>query len=197
MKVGIYLGSFDPIHIGHLSVITTVQNANLLDHIYLVPAYSNPWKDTQTSIDDRIVLSIMALEEYNNVFVKDYEKTLHEITRQDKIYTYQTLEYISSILNQREIFIITTTETYFSIHKWKNGNDILNKYKFIIVDIHEKRSKAQEIFLLKNKEYVLDCPRIDISSTMIRDMFKKGIKWVYPYLPMRINQNILKKRLYI
>lgn len=197
MKIGIYLGSFDPIHIGHLSVISTVQNAKIVDNIYVVPAYSNPWKDTQTSIDDRILFSMMALEEYHSVHVKDYEKTLHEITRQDHIYTYQTLEYISSILYQKEIFIITTSDTYFTIHKWKHGDDILKNYKFIIVDIHEKRSKAQEIFLLQHKDQVLDCPRIDISSTMIRNMFKEGKKWLYPYLPMRVNQNILRKGLYV
>ena len=197
MKIGIYLGSFDPIHIGHLSVITTVQNANLLDYIYVVPAYTNPWKNTSTSIDDRILFAMMALEEYPRVYVKDYEKTLHDITNQDKIYSYQTLEYISSILCQHKIFIITTTDTYFTISKWKNGNDILNTYKFIIVDIHEKRNKAQEIFLLQNKDKVLDCPRIDVSSTMIRNMFKDGVKWLYPYLPIRVNQNIIRKQLYL
>lgn len=197
MKIGIYLGSFDPIHIGHLSVITTVQNANLLDYIYVVPAYTNPWKNTSTSIDDRILFAMMALEEYPRVHVKDYEKTLHDITNQDKIYSYQTLEYISSILCQHKIFIIITTDTYFTISKWENGNDILNTYKFIIVDIHEKRNKAQEIFLLQNKDKVLDCPRIDVSSTMIRNMFKDGVKWLYPYLPIRVNQNIIRKRLYL
>jgi nicotinate-nucleotide adenylyltransferase len=204
--IGIFLGSFDPPHIGHLSVVSECLNSGI-SRVLVIPAYKNLWKSEQTPYLMRIKMTLSAFKEYGDkVEVLFSEKILfqdsglrelyynpEDIYLEDGVPSYALLRYLRDEMPEEDIRLITTSETFMEIGKWKNGNEVYRENKFIIV-FPEHFGKRE--FNITEKMTTIH-PRNDfrISSTMIREGIKEG-NIMYEYLPGKVGSLIESMNLY-
>lgn len=179
-RVGVFMGSFDPPHIGHISVVVGALESGLVDKVLIVPAWKNVWKDTKTSFEDRISMCSRAFSDtINAVYVSHIEQV---IAQNDPKYitgvpSHVTMKQLYSMFSKEKICFITTEQTYAEIPMWERGDEIINLYKFIIC----------------GRDY--EVPRISISSTLIRNKLDSG-KSGYPYITKDVQDYINQNNLY-
>lgn len=175
IRVGLLLGSFDPIHVGHIENAVRVLNNKSVDYIYFIPAQQNPWKKNQPApFWDRMRLIQNALTSLQGSYERrDHERRIQvsdiesRFKEEDKpVYSYQVLEKISDYLGKEifpgkplEFYIICGTDVAREIHNWKEGEWILKNYKILEID---------------RPGYTNSEKGINVSSSMIRDMIGKG-----------------------
>lgn len=127
--VGFYFGSFDPPHLGHYGIIK--EALKYVSKVIIVPAWKNRWKqEAKATFECRIELLEMIARDIDpqRIIVSDIEKKLAEDDQ--GVPTYRTLSELSR--SYPDFRIITSSETYRDISKWKNGDDILEMNEFII-----------------------------------------------------------------
>lgn len=199
MNVGIFLGSFDPIHIGHLSVIATALDSKKFDLIEVIPAWKNVWKNTKTSYADRFCMAAIATEPFGDkVRVRKHEQVVamsDVVTR--GVESWKVLDYIKNVHKENNLFILVSKETLFEIPKWDKGEEILQNYKFVLVDNYDPSLLTEEEleFIEQHTEDNLIMPKVTMSSTSIRNRIKDR-KEIYPYVPSEIVSYINKYNLY-
>lgn len=177
--VGIFLGSFDPPHIGHLNVIIEALDSKIVDKVIVVPAYQNPWKSsTEYHLRYKMCQDMVAL--YNNVEVSDIESEGYTPT-------YKVIEKLKKIYP--DMLIITTTETIEEIPKWIKGEMVLERNNFLIC------SSTFNPYPIKEGNYSIPIPSIEVSSTLIRKKIKEG-KIVSHLVPTLVQTFINHDRLY-
>lgn len=161
MKLGIYPGSFDPIHLGHIKIINEILKQELVDKILIVPTNDYWDKNVVGSIKDRINMikyfcsdKILVDEKNNNIKA-----------------TYDLLQTIKKEFNNDELYLIIGGDNIERLHKWINFPKLI-EYPFIVVkrDNYDD-SYIKQTFLKMNKSnyQLLNVPNIDISSTYIRN----------------------------
>ena len=133
MRVGLFFGSFDPPHIGHVNVVMGAINSNQVDRVLVIPAYQNLWKENSSKFSYRYAMSCMQFDTLPFVHVSDVEKDLAGPAYPRGIPTYVVLEELKSRMPEDELVIITTPETYKDIPEWHKGSVILCDYKFLMV----------------------------------------------------------------
>lgn len=133
MRVGLFFGSFDPPHIGHVNVVMGAINSNQVDRVLVIPAYQNLWKENSSKFSYRYAMSCMQFDTLPFVHVSDVEKDLAGPAYPRGIPTYVVLEELRSRMPEDELVIITTPETYKDIPEWHKGSVILCDYKFLMV----------------------------------------------------------------
>lgn len=202
MKIGLFLGSFDPIHIGHISIITTVLNANLVDKVIIIPAWHNPFKEHNPApFMKRWEMCYQSTKEITNVQCAQVEGVLHDRLQVDKIPTYKVIDVYKNdpFFNGSEMYIITTSETFSEMPTWENGYEILETNNFII--LREENHPFDWTLVNKVESFGNKCicdthlKFIDISSTKIRSMIKEN-KIISPYVPNEAQLTIRKNNLY-
>ena len=113
MKIGLLLGSFDPIHAGHIYMATQALNNNFVDKVLFVPTYQNPWKSNSTDFDKRCFMVQLAIENVSNCYLSLIEtKTTHPH------YTSNTLKLLKKQYPNDELFLIVGVDTVLSIKDW-------------------------------------------------------------------------------
>lgn len=139
--IGVFLGSFNPPHIGHEHIITSAWNSNLFNKIYIIPAYQNPWKCGQTNYptyEERFHMCDIMFGNLNpNIIVSDFEKIhYNKLVKksEDKVITY-TYEMLLDFekTNNCKVDIITTVETFMDIINWHCGVEMLNEFNYYII----------------------------------------------------------------
>jgi nicotinate-nucleotide adenylyltransferase len=168
MKIGLFFGSFNPIHHGHLMVASFIANHTDLQQIWLVVSPQNPHK-TQSSLlneYDRLHLAQLAIENDTQIKVSDIEFKLPKPS-----YTIDTLTYLQEKYPQHEFFVIMGSDSFQNLPKWKNFEALVKNYKFIVYrrpgfDISEKYG-ADVTYL--------EAPMLELSATLIRNNCKDGI----------------------
>lgn len=182
MRIGLYGGTFDPIHIGHLIVMENAINAMNLDKVIILPSSNPPHKKhkDKTEADIRVEMVSEAIKDNPKIILSTYESDTEEV-----IYTHHTLEYFTKALKEHEIFYIMGEDSFLTIDSWKNYEDVLD-YN-IIVFAREGIAKDSELSKKVDKVkkdnpniYLLDSLNINISSTLIRNLVKekKSIKYL-------------------
>lgn len=179
---GLFFGSFNPPHIGHVNTLITALKSPLIDSIEVIPAIHNPWKEFSVDWDIRID---MIKETFNipKITVNEIEKKL---VKSNIVYTYEVLQ----LFNPNKNIIITTPETYNQISDWYNGDLILEKFKFLIV-----ASKHFDCGNLPKDTNIIFSRDIEICSTDIRNMIKKGLN-PSPFITPSVESIIRIKNLY-
>ena len=191
MKIGLYFGTFNPIHIGHLIIANHLAEYSDLDQIWMVLTPHNPLKKKETLLDDyqRLQLVHLATEDYVKILPSDIEFKLPQPN-----YTINTLAHLQDKFPNHKFSLIMGEDNLRSLTKWKNHEMILQHYD---IYVYPRLSSEIDNLELKNnpKVYLIDAPIVEISSTFIRENIKKG-KNVQPLLPSKVWEYIAHNNLY-
>ncbi|HEU4790782.1 MAG TPA: nicotinate (nicotinamide) nucleotide adenylyltransferase [Flavobacterium sp.] len=181
MKIGLYFGTFNPIHVGHLIIANHMAEHSDLDQVWMVVTPHNPLKKKATLLDDyhRLQMVYLATEDFPKIKPSDIEFKLSQPN-----YTVNTLVHLQEKFPDHEFSLIMGEDNLKSFHKWKNYEVILQHHD---IYVYPRISSEAENLELKNhpKIHLIDAPVVEISSTDIRHNIKKG-KNVQPLLPHKV-----------
>jgi nicotinate-nucleotide adenylyltransferase len=181
MKIGLYFGTFNPIHIGHLIIANHMAEHSDLDQIWMVVTPHNPHKQKSTLLDDhhRLEMVFLATKEYPKIKPSDVEFKLPQPN-----YTVNTLAHLQEKYPQHEFSLIMGEDNLNSLHKWKNYEVILKNHD-IYVYPRLASGETDTQFTNHAKIHRVDAPVIELSSTFIRESIKNK-KNVIPMLPEKV-----------
>lgn len=198
-RIGIFGGTFDPVHIGHTSLADDAMKQAGLEKVIFVPAKFQPFKLNRkiTSEKDRAEMLKLAVMDNNRFEVSEYELNSENVS-----YTYLTMRAMKELYGQEaELFFITGTDSFIKIETWKNSEELLRGYSYIIGTRPGYR-EDELIICMKHLagKYGTDIVNIsniqhDISSTEIRNQIKAGHD-VSKFLHGSVERYIKKNGLY-
>ena len=167
-KIGLFFGTFDPIHNGHLRIAKYITEEKLADKVWLVVTPENPIKAGSkiSSFNHRFNMAKIATENYDNIIPSDLEVNLKKPN-----YTIDTLEYISNKLKDIEFSLIIGEDNYKIFDTWKDYKKIINKYKIFIYP--RKGTLNENLHIINENTMYIGGPKIDLSSTNIRKIVSK------------------------
>ncbi len=175
MNIGLYFGSFNPIHVGHLIIASFIANNTDVEQVWLVVTPQNPFKTSVSLLNEyhRLHLVQLAVEDDPLVKVSDIEFKLPRPS-----YTIDTLTYLCEKYPQHRFSIIIGSDSYKNLHKWKNAEVIMRDFSIYVYQRPGFIAKVEKL----NNTHFLNAPLLDISATAIRDLIKKGksIRYLVP-----------------
>ncbi|WCO01510.1 nicotinate (nicotinamide) nucleotide adenylyltransferase [Psychroserpens ponticola] len=181
MKIGLYFGTFNPIHVGHLTIANHLAEYSDLDKIWFVVTPHSPFKKKSSLLDDRQRYEMVyrATKEYSKLEPSDIEFNLPQPN-----YTINTLTYLKEKYPDSEFALIMGEDNLKSFHKWKNYQLILDNHDiYVYPRISEGTVDTQ--FNTHSKIKKVDAPIMELSSTFIRKSIKDD-KNVRPMLPENV-----------
>jgi nicotinate-nucleotide adenylyltransferase len=191
MKIGLYFGTFNPIHVGHLIIANHMAEYSGLDQIWMMVTPHNPLKKKDTLLDDyqRLHLVFLATEDYPKIKPSDFEFKLPQPN-----YTVNTLAHLQDKYPTCEFALIMGEDNLKTFHKWKNYDTILENHA---IYVYPRISSETENHEFKNhpKINLVNAPIVEISSTFIRENIKNK-KNVQPLLPAKVWEYIDHNNLY-
>jgi nicotinate-nucleotide adenylyltransferase len=180
-NIGLYFGSFNPIHIGHLILANYLAEHSDLDEIWLVVTPQNPFKDKKSLLDNasRLEMVALSLKEYDKLKPCDIEFHLPQPN-----YTIDTLIHLEEKYPQHSFSLIMGEDNLKSFHKWKNYEVILSRY---LIYVYPRLSEGKVLDALQGHEHIvyIKTPIIELSATDIREDIAQG-KDVRPMLPAQV-----------
>lgn len=185
MKVGLYFGTFNPIHTGHLIIANHMAEYSGLDQIWMVVTPHNPLKKKSTLLEDhhRLQMVFLATEDYPKLKPSDVEFRLPQPN-----YTVNTLAHLQEKFPTHEFSLIMGEDNLNSLHKWKNYDVLLQNHHIYVYPRISTDAVSPE-FENHPHIHMIDAPVVEISSTFIRNGIKEG-KNVQPLLPHKVWQYI-------
>jgi nicotinate-nucleotide adenylyltransferase len=178
-KIGLFFGSFNPVHIGHLVIAEYMVEYTDLSQIWFVVSPQNPLKPAKNLLPEnkRITMVRLAIE-YDNRF----KASTIEFTLPKPSYTINTLAHIKDKYPKQEFALIMGADNITTLHKWKNYEQLLDNYEIYVYP----RKEAIDIpeYAQRNSVHITNAPVMEISSTFIRDSIKnkKEVKYMLPQL---------------
>ncbi|PVX49821.1 nicotinate-nucleotide adenylyltransferase [Balneicella halophila] len=168
MKIGLFFGSFNPIHVGHLIIANYIKEYSDLDRIWFVVSPQNPLKKKASLLDDyhRLELVNRAVKGYD-----DYEESSIEFNLPKPSYTIDTLVYMKERYPSHDFQIIMGSDNLKHFHKWKNFEILLRDYEIIV---YPRPTFDVADFKYEGNLKVVNAPLMEISSSLIRKMYAEG-----------------------
>jgi len=191
MKIGLYFGTFNPIHVGHLIIANHMAENSDLEQIWLVVTPHNPHKQKSTLLDDyqRLHLVHLATEDYPKIKPSDIEFKLAQPN-----YTVHTLAHLKDYFPQHEFSLIMGEDNLNSLHKWKNFEYILENHDLYVYPRVSVNDENNDL-LNHARVHKVAAPIVEISSTFIRENIKNK-KNFRPLLPEKVWEYIDHNNLY-
>lgn len=181
MKVGLYFGTFNPMHTGHLIIANHMAENAGLDQVWMVVTPHNPLKKKSSLLEDhhRLQMVFLATEDYAKIKPSDIEFRLPQPN-----YTVNTLAHLQEKFPTHEFSLLMGEDNLNSLHKWKNYEVILQSHDiYVYPRINTEAIDPQ--FVNHPRIHKIDAPVIEISSTFIRNSIKEG-KNIRPLLPQKV-----------
>jgi nicotinate-nucleotide adenylyltransferase len=175
VNIGLYFGSFNPVHNGHLIIAQHLLNETGLEKVWLVVSPQNPFKQQKTLLNeyDRLHLVNMAIEGSPALKAMDIEFKLPKPS-----YTIDTMAYLTEKYPQHQFSIIMGSDSYQNINDWKNAETLKNNYT---IYVYERPGFA--VTETNSKQVIkLKAPLLQISATHIRELIQKNksIRFLVP-----------------
>lgn len=191
MKIGLFFGTFNPMHIGHLIIANHVQQYSDLQEVWFVVTPLSPFKSKEGLANDnsRYYMVNKALEDYPNLKATNIEFNLPKPN-----YTTHTLAVLREKYPNYEFCLIMGEDNLSYLHKWKNSDFLTEEYKIYVYPRIHKDVKPPKVSM-DNVYRVENAPIIEISATHIRNALKEK-KNVRPLLPETIFNEIERSGLY-
>ena len=178
-KVGLYFGSFNPIHIGHLAIAGYMKEFTGLDEVWFVVSPQNPLKKKESLLDDHNRLYLVELAIGDNYCLKPSDI---EFRRPVPSYTIDTMALLTEKYPSHKFTLVMGEDNLYTLHKWKNANELVSRYQLYVYprrDIVKKKNDTLDEVLSKATIKWVNAPLIDISGTFIRNGIKKGKNMSY------------------
>ncbi|HDZ41792.1 MAG TPA: nicotinate-nucleotide adenylyltransferase [Bacteroidetes bacterium] len=195
MKTGLYFGSFNPVHIGHLAIANYIYEYSHLDEIWFVISPHNPLKQKSSLLADhhRLRLVEIAIGDDQRFRISDIESKLPRPS-----YTIDTLAHLKEKYPQRQFALIMGSDNLLTINKWKNADILLNSCKIFVYPRKNKgRKPVPDVkSMLRTADIeIVNAPEIEISGTFIRSAIRDG-KDLRHFLPPGVWQYIRDMHFY-
>lgn len=180
-KIGLYFGTFNPIHVGHLTIANYMVEFSDLDAVWMVVTPHNPHKKKKTLLEDvhRLAMVRIALENYPKLKASRVEFDLPQPN-----YTVNTLAHLEEKYPDAHFCLIMGEDNLKSFHKWKNYEVILERYQ-IYVYPRVSEGSIEHQFTGHEKITKVNAPIMELSSTFIRKAISEG-KNIRPMLPQNV-----------
>ena len=188
-KIGIYGGTFNPIHVGHIQIARTMTERGIVDEVWMMISPLNPFKQGSTDIlpdNMRLALTEKALEGEERIVASDYEFHL-----QLPSYTWNTLQNLSRDYPDCDFTLVIGADNWASFDRWSHPEEIIENYK---IAVYPRRGYDIDESSLPQNVTTVSMPLIDVSSTDIRQRIRKGLS-VRKLLPKSIIDDC--KKLYL
>lgn len=176
-RIGLFFGTFNPIHVGHLIIANYIVTATSLDEVWFVVTPHNPHKKKASLLDDhhRLAMVKEAIEDNIRLRASDVEFGLPQPN-----YTINTLAHLREKHHEKEFVLIMGEDNLRSFHKWKNYEEILKHHQIVVyprVHLSNEDDTSKTIEELDGNERIIlcDAPIMNISATFIRNSIKEGL----------------------
>ncbi len=197
-QIGLFGGSFNPIHIGHLWIAESTRDAFHLDKVIYIPAGKNPYKSYETEDEryHRYKMVQLAIGSNPHFDISDIE-----INKKGTTYTIDTIHHFKKKFPDSQLYFITGSDLMFQINLWKEAQTLMESIEIVTAvrpGYADKELELQIDFLTRNyqaKIHLFHTPELDISSSEIRNRISKGMTNRY-LLPEKVEAYIAENRLY-
>ncbi|HTN07240.1 nicotinate (nicotinamide) nucleotide adenylyltransferase [Agriterribacter sp.] len=188
MYIGLYFGSFNPVHHGHLIIAGFIAGYTPLHQVWFVVSPQNPFKISHSLLNEyqRLHLVRTAIEGEPKLRASDIEFHLPKPS-----YTIDTLAYLEEKYPQHQFAIIMGSDSFQNLHKWKNSEVLMKRFPIFVY----KRAGFEVAAGQSPNITILDAPLLQISATQIREMVKQG-KSVRYLVPDSVKEEIEKNGYY-
>ena len=200
IKIGLFGGSFNPIHLGHLEAANIINKKLKLDKLFFIPNFISPHKINNqiASVKDRLEMINLAIKEFNNFKISEYEVNNKNIS-----YSIDTINYYRLLYPTAELYFLTGSDIIRKLESWYKINEIFEKCTFVIFTRPEFESindlirvsalrNDHKISLLKNK---INLKTNNISSSNVRLNVYNG-KNIKKFVPYDVYKYIIDKNMY-
>ena len=190
MRVGLFGGSFNPIHNAHIALASTICEQARLDEVWFMVSPQNPLKQAQDLLDEneRYEMVKLALDSQEKVLkASNYEFHLERPS-----YTWKTLRALKQDFPQHEFSLIIGGDNWVRFPRWAHSEEILANHHIYIYPRED--SEIDEATLPKNV-HLIHTPKINITSTMLREMVRNG-KDISAFVPEKVAKAIADNNLY-
>jgi nicotinate-nucleotide adenylyltransferase len=182
MDTGLFFGSFNPIHIGHMAIANYIAEYSSLKEIWFVVSPHNPLKtkDTLLGDRDRLYMAELAIGGDRRFRVSDVEFTLRQPS-----FTIDTMAYLTEKYPARSFTLIMGEDNLMTLHKWKNAGELVKRYPIVVYPRLKpgRRNNRRLIELLQMASVTeINAPVMEISGTFIRSAIREGkdVSWFVP-----------------
>ena len=167
MKIGLYFGSFNPVHIGHLAIANYFVEFSDMEQLWFVVSPQNPFKEKKSLLAEhhRLALVKVAIEDDLRFRASNVEFSMPQPS-----YTIDTLTYLKEKYEEHEFVLIMGEDNLKGFHKWKNYQEILDNHQIYVYPRDYKTIKKT----LYDNITIVDAPLIEVSSSFIRNAIKEG-----------------------
>ncbi len=189
LRTGIFGGSFNPIHIGHLALANYLCENGYIDEIWFLVSPQNPFKQNQSLLDDRLRLKLVqaAIKGYPHFHASDFEFHLPKPS-----YTANTLNKLSEAYPDRNFYLIIGADNWEAFDRWKSPEEIIARHNILV---YPRLGYDINPDSLPPNVKAVDSPIIEVSSTFIRESISRG-KDVRYFLHPSVYDIIEKEKLY-
>lgn len=196
-KYGIFGGSFNPIHYGHLMICEYIKEEMGLDKVIFIPTGNPPHKEIEVSAKDRYEMVKTAISPNLDFDISDIETTRVKLS-----YTVDTIRELKEIYKEEKLYFIIGMDSLFQLKTWKKIKDLSSEIEFVVAKrpgyLDDEKINREIKYLKENfgtKIILVETPLYEISSTDLRDRIKKGKSLRY-LIPKKVLNYIEESEFY-